>query len=930
MARPKTQTNQGNDAFCDLTKHIVPTTQKPLIPMRWKQYLPFILIALFALLLLNQALLTPLIMARGDTFNYFYPYWHIRDQAFRLGELPLWTHHIFMGAPLWANPQIGTFYPLNWLSPLFERVTDSMAWNVAWHLIGAGWGVYVLMRLSLPEAGRVGATVAGILYAGGGVLTAHIEQVNQVQGLAWLGWLFTLYHLYLTRERRLMWALLLAMAWAWQIFSGHTQTVAIAGVGMGIYGIVWTLGAGRLTFGRVSRALGGLGAIAMGAGVLALPQLLPALELTGMSHRGGGFNAQEATAFSLSPLYLGRSLLPAYEGQLFSEYIGTLGILGLGAVVIGISTRLERADWRRWAWLTLIFVGFFFAFGRANPVYVALAEFPPFNLFRVPARWLAFWALGGAMLAGWGVHVILMRRRLSVQTGAILLALITGLMLVARFAPVDSADVVGSARATTLELGIWLVTLGAFVLTLWRRAGIALALFMALELFGASLIMPYNDLAPPEVFHGQRFTVSQLQAYAQDETAPHRYLAISPLYFDVGDRDALMARYADYRLNERAIRNAFVALKKQEVAFPNQSLVHGLHSVDGFGGGVLPTMHYSQFTSLILPENSLRTMDGRLGEMLALEACRGACVPELRWLDRMGVGYLITDKVFDVWHEDIAYDTHLARVVMPDETVSYQANAPLISDGVQWLSTGGTWSLMLDDERIPGERIGTAGGFDLWRVILPERDAIQMATLINTDAIDGVLVAVTLADGITGNFAMLTPGAWTRTLSSDIKIYARSDMPRRATVSQRAHRYPDTWQGSEDALIALRQLSPRDVILHTDDAPINANATGHADYIQQEATYLEIAVTSDAPSYLVLDVTWYPHWQATVNGEDAPVYRADVMFMAIPVPAGESVVTLTFEPVAWYQAGALGALAWLVALLALMLVRRHHVPRRHP
>ncbi|HRF49984.1 MAG TPA: hypothetical protein PLC98_20300, partial [Anaerolineales bacterium] len=36
-------------------------------------------------------------------------------------------------------------------------------------------------------------------------------------------------------------------------------------------------------------------------------------------------------------------------------------------------------------------------------VYAGLAFAPPFNLFRVPARWLALFAFGVALLAGLGL-----------------------------------------------------------------------------------------------------------------------------------------------------------------------------------------------------------------------------------------------------------------------------------------------------------------------------------------------------------------------------------------------------------------------------------------------------------------------------------------------------------------------------------------------
>src|SRR5689334_2294483 len=57
---------------------------------------------------------THLILARGDTFLYFYPYWDYRAHALLSGHLPLWNPYLFMGAPFLANSQAGVLYPLNW------------------------------------------------------------------------------------------------------------------------------------------------------------------------------------------------------------------------------------------------------------------------------------------------------------------------------------------------------------------------------------------------------------------------------------------------------------------------------------------------------------------------------------------------------------------------------------------------------------------------------------------------------------------------------------------------------------------------------------------------------------------------------------------------------------------------------------------------
>src|SRR5688572_5771670 len=74
----------------------------------------FFISAFVILLFFWKLAFTHLILARGDAFLYFYPYWDYRAQALLSGQLPLWNPYLFMGAPFLANSQAGVLYPLNW------------------------------------------------------------------------------------------------------------------------------------------------------------------------------------------------------------------------------------------------------------------------------------------------------------------------------------------------------------------------------------------------------------------------------------------------------------------------------------------------------------------------------------------------------------------------------------------------------------------------------------------------------------------------------------------------------------------------------------------------------------------------------------------------------------------------------------------------
>lgn len=57
-----------------------------------------------------------------------------------------------------------------------------------------------------------------------------------------------------------------------------------------------------------------------------------------------------------------------------------------------------------------------------------------------------------------------------------------------------------------------------------------------------------------------------------------------------------------------------------------------------------------------------------------------------------------------------------------------------------------------------------------------------------------------------------------------------------------------------------------------------------------------IRTQTDRPALLVLADNWYEGWNATVNGEDTPVFRANHTFRGVRVGAGDSEVVFEFHP----------------------------------
>jgi hypothetical protein len=82
----------------------------------------------------------------------------------------------------------------------------------------------------------------------------------------------------------------------------------------------------------------------------------------------------------------------------------------------------------------------------------------------------------------------------------------------------------------------------------------------------------------------------------------------------------------------------------------------------------------------------------------------------------------------------------------------------------------------------------------------------------------------------------------------------------------------------------------------------------------------QIVMHISAPSqgWFVLSDVWYPGWQARVDGRAAHIWRANYLFRAVQVEAGEHDVVFSYLPQSFY----LGSFASLMALIVLWIALR--------
>jgi hypothetical protein len=90
-----------------------------------------------------------------------------------------------------------------------------------------------------------------------------------------------------------------------------------------------------------------------------------------------------------------------------------------------------------------------------------------------------------------------------------------------------------------------------------------------------------------------------------------------------------------------------------------------------------------------------------------------------------------------------------------------------------------------------------------------------------------------------------------------------------------------------------------------------------------EADRISLRASTGAPGLLMLSESYYPAWKAYVDGRPVPLYVADHVLRAVPVPAGEHTVELRYESWSLRVGLAVSLISYLVLIaLAVAGTRR--------
>jgi hypothetical protein len=870
-----------------------------------------------------------------DIHYLFYPIRFELARRLAEGALPFWSTTMHGGFPLLAEGQVGALYPLNWILYRFLPLHVALSYSLLPHLALAGVGMYLFLRTQTARASA--AFVGALSFYFSGFFVAKIQHMTNMIAAGWMPWLFFCYEKFTRardgRARRAWFAAISGIA-ALMLLNGHPQLDFMA---VSLFGL-WVLFASLTRVERSIRvrvqeiALVVL-ALALGAGIASV-QLVPFVELFPFSIRGETYAAKEWASYSLDPERFIQIVSPfAIEGPFDPniEFFGYAGMLPLALAATAIATRRDK---RVWFWVAIVIVALALALGNHNPFYQLLYNVPIFNRFRVPARFLLWFIFAIAFLAALALDQLVQKldddaraRRVSKWIASAFGGLIVGAFL--------------SAHNATWEL--WLdawhllpYIFGAVAVLLlvaaWTRkiaASVFIALAVGLTIFDLTcFVAPFLFTTSGMVSPAEMNPVPRSVRAMESTTGLYRVLAYRDIQIsDAAARASLQPTLPtvynkegfDNYIGLPLGRNNFYHETMSPAMFNLANIRYYLYPLEPpadpvfLGKKLLPASEPSYGLNLDALTRAVKIPPTRAAQIEVISYTddtanleNGFRVGELE-LGLEGGGSLKFPIRLGIETADWAYEGLAIRVPVkhdqPTSSIPFTAYLSSVGREFQGRKYVAHFALSANAAAITSIRVTSnlsGAGLTIERINLIDADgkAQSVATLAGYSEF-------ALA------FRSHTVAMW-----ENLTVMPRAFIVHRAELADDTTMLTRMWKLDFD---------PRRVVLLAEGVPLAASevdaARENVEITEYKPERVVLNVLAESRGYVILADSWYPGWEATVDGRTATIHRADFIFRAVEVDAGEHRVEFVYRQMSFMIGAAISAVSMMV-VIGIVAMRR--------
>ncbi len=925
---------------------------------------PFLILAATAFLFFRQMLILQGLPWVSDIKNYYFPNWRYLSGLLRGGGFAFWCPGIYFGFPLFADSEMGLFYPPGPFFMLLPPVAGFNYFLILHYLLG-GCFLYLYCRVLGLE--RSSSCFAAAPFMLSGFFFSHLVHPNVVATLAWMP-----LYLYILeralREERFSFHLLAGGVLGLQFLSGFLMIPLIEMTLSPFYVFLHPGASGRKP--RAAALVSWAACTLLGLG-LGMVQNLPSYHLVNSSYRAGGLSSSLSNVGNLPVLQLAGVFLPRAFGKGLAQsgYLGawtfeeTYIYMGLLPLLFAPAALVRP---RRWPASFLFLSGtaaVLLSLGNQGLLWPLLRRLPGFHVLKGPGRFfmvanLFIPVLGAMGFDRWKVGELAPENQRRIWRIWAVFAAVSAALL-ALFVSLYRADVLrfrdfAAAVSGPLLTGVNIPARQVLDGITSYLASPHLELLLPL---GILLLFLFLMRRPGRWEKGRIRTIAALlvllsildvfyMAGLVFKPVPRNRVEYRPAVLDVLEEEGAGGRVA--LLSEPGVKRGEFSLA------PNQLLPYGLE--DPFGFSTIPPARVDRFLGLL-------QRDPREGAL----ALAGVKLLFSNLVRVRGTAYdLGSPYTFPYWMGGVEYAMDPSTkgkelrllldgpVLDQDSTGTIHLKLQARREGrlqdlpmlVLEKDTGEDYFLTVtydqgpvDFQRVRFRSPGYGDGREALEIRVPLRlrrtDRLSVFSLCSEGLRGSRLAAASLIDE-DGRSLPLMPWA---PLYSDGRYAAyRLEDPAPLAFTAWRVRWADDWKSAVD--LAYREgYREGEVILVLSEVDLGTRALiedisrpegeTRVERLKWEGDEVVLRTSGEGDAVLVINRDYLPGWKAQIDGEDRDLFSAFGFLTALHLPAGEHLVTLRYRPPG-LSAGAAISLISLAAFLGLLVLslRRERVRAR--
>lgn len=865
--------------------------------------------------------------------------------ALRRGELPLWSPFSHAGMVLFADPQYTITYPVSLICYLLPTQLHFAAVIVGHMLLGAVALYFLMRRLRVS---RAAALFASVTYAFSFPVVFSFLLINAAWPWHWLPLILLLVIMYLDGgSRKHLYAL--ALVWGLQMFTyiQSTYVMLFLLAPFTALSLFAGRGPGRGIRQAMRRLFSLTVAVCLGT-LMASALLIPLWEYQAhVSYKAFGF--EEATIFPLPAGLLLESFLSGRPWDSFfaanwcmTFYVGAAGII-LALYALALSPRRKMVLFLS----AVAAVAVILALGAQTPLYRIFYSWAPgAKRFHAPVRFLWLLPITLSLLAGFGMDRLASRKGGARNAGDyIFFGMVFALILAVRvgrgygvwpfsLVPISLPSLCALVPASLAVTAVAFARIRGFL-----RKGFSVALLAALSIAesqGSFTYLRFIDYskkyATPETvrflkehtglsrfFSYNRKLTNYAVTFPDSDSVPMVYPELANYFglYDIQARGPLRLERYDSLIK---------GINRHHEMFRERGAYHAeirdflSPIVDLFGVKYIVSKGELEVPCEVIYQDP-QEIHLRTGESVTLKPGRAVGTRAillssfLEGAAGASQGEVVAEIALRAGGVDVAVlpvraGIHTAEVFM--------ANDPARRAKVMHArpEAWDTWEERdWDGNSMTGAHF--RGVFELKEALLFDTVTVRYRHGEGVLAVTGILylperrweIAEEIRDRFTPVF---------RDPRNGIIIYENRKALPRAFLADSVVVAGSAQQARELLLDGALDLS-RTVIIEEAPPPSvlghegRETGVGDAEIIRYSPNRVEIRVRARRACMLFLSDTYYPGWEATVDGTETKIYKADYAFRGVFVPAGEHDVVMRFRPRSVMIGGA-------VSLLALIMI----------